>query len=373
MPEHKLYEPTAEDFALAESMMTDEQREMSAEREAFKFQVVDAFEDHLAHIDKDDERRAASPEEVHNMDERMRKLGELFDGSDIRWNLDGAFNISIMGGKYIGVHKDVDISVEAADLPKFDGLLMKHGYGLFLSSSKDESDPRSPKILERVGAERFAAADLEHRLIASVDEPGAVSKVVDDLNFIDVHLVTRNAAGRVLGGGGALLPEKWSTPIKKEFQGYELNLSHPGKLAFFKLHESRVYDRTDLKKLAELGVLTTEDMADIENSFEAEFAARRRESEVIVTRIMARVTPEMNVKQVVHEFAVEPAIAARINSEETPALNALCAAIVELKDRDVGRITDIAMDKFGVQKKFDGERAKVAELRKWVEEREKAK
>jgi hypothetical protein len=363
---YERYEPSAAEMALAEEIMTPEQKAASELRAAFKFQESDPFEDFLSHIDQNDERREASSEERKNMDDRLRRLGELFEGSDVRWNLDGATNISLMAGAYIGVHKDLDISVEAADLAKFDGLLMKNGYGLFLSREKDTTNPRNPKILERVGADRFAAADIEHRLVVAIDERGAI-KSEGNLNFIDVHLVTRDAAGQVIGPGGSVLPEKWSTPIKKTVLDHDLNLSHPAKLAFFKLHESRVYDRTDLKKLVELGGLSMEDMTDIETAFVGEGAVRRRRAEAIVAGIAAKLRPEMGVQEIRKIFAADPAIAERIKSEEEPMLTDLAVQVAKLPEKTPAKVAELALAAFGFLKHLEDQRRKVAELRQWVE------
>jgi hypothetical protein len=362
---YERYEPSAAEMALAEEMMTPEQKAASLERATFKFQEKDPFDDFLAHIDQNDERREPSPEERENMDDRLRKLGELFEGSDVRWNLDGATNISLMAGAYIGVHKDLDISVEAADLAKFDGLLMKNGYGLFLSRDKDATNPRSPRILERVGADRFAAADIEHRLVVAIDERGAI-KSEGNLNFIDVHLVTRDAAGRVIGPGGSVLPEKWSTPTKKTVLGYVINLSHPAKLAFFKLHESRVYDRTDLKKLVELGGLTLDDVKDIEKAFKEDTDGRYRKGEAFVASIAAKLRPKMDAREIRDVFLSNAAFAKRIRPEDEPAFLDFCAQVAGLEEKTPAKVTELAMEAFGANKKFKELRAKVVELRQWV-------
>jgi hypothetical protein len=299
------------------------------------------------------------------MDDRLRKLGELFEGSDVRWNLDGAMNISLVAGEYIGVHKDVDISVEIADLEKFDGLLGKHGYGMFVSHNKNEDDPSSPRILERVSAEKFAAVDAEHRTVVAIDEHGKINDQ-GNLNFIDVHLVTRDAVGRVVGPGGSVLPEKWSTPIKKEYQGHELNLSNPAKLAFFKLHESRAYDRTDLKKLVELGGLTLDDVKDIEEAFKEDAKGRYRKGEAFVASIATKIRPKMDARGIRDVFLADPAFAKRIRPEDEPAFLDFCAQVVRLEEKTPVKVTELAMEAFGANKKFKELRAKVAELRQWV-------
>ena len=110
------YTPSQEEINLAEEMMTPEQKEASEIRERFQFQEHDPFSNFLEQIDKNDERREPSPDEKIKMDNRLKELGRIFSNSSIMWQLDGAMNISLMAGKYIGIHKDTDISVEQGGL-----------------------------------------------------------------------------------------------------------------------------------------------------------------------------------------------------------------------------------------------------------------
>jgi hypothetical protein len=171
----------------------------------------------------------------------------------------------------------------------------------------------------------------------------------------------------VIGPGGSVLPEKWSTPVKKMVLGHVINLSYPAKLAFFKLHESRAYDRTDLKKLVEQGGLTMEDMADIETSFVEEDLTRRRRAEAIVAGITAKIRPEMDAREIRKVFAADPAIAERIKSEEEPVLTDLAVQVAKLKEKTPAKVAEFALSAFGFFKHIEDQRHRVAELRKWVE------
>lgn len=150
------YTPPSEEISKAEEMMTSEQKIGSETRERFKFQERDPFDDFMEHIDQNAERRAPTPEEKQRMDANLIKLGKVFEGSDIKWHIDGALTISLIKGEYIGIHKDVDISIEQGELEKVDGQLERSGYGLFLSYQKDPNEPRGKKIMERVGAREFS-------------------------------------------------------------------------------------------------------------------------------------------------------------------------------------------------------------------------
>ena len=109
-------------------------------REKNKIQERAAFHDEsvLSEVGMG-ERRKASVEEKKSMDKNLEKLADIFEGSNIHWQLDGALNISLMNNnEYIGVHKDVDVTIDPDDLGKLEKQLFEKNYGLFLSSRHEE-------------------------------------------------------------------------------------------------------------------------------------------------------------------------------------------------------------------------------------------
>ena len=78
-----------------------------------------------------------------------------------------------------------------------------------------------------------------------------------------------------MGDKGVELPEKWFEGYPVQFRDTIINLSHPAKVAYFKLHGTRDYDLTDLKALTETSKLTSEDVADIGKVVQAENLLRR--------------------------------------------------------------------------------------------------
>ena len=132
------YIPSEEEMQRAESMMTDEQREASRIREKYYEQEQPPWEpyDEL-HLDKNFKRIPPTPEQTQEMDQRLSELSKLFEGSGLRWHLDGAINISAMRGDYIGYHKDVDISIEKEDLAALESWLLKKGYAFFCPEQKE--------------------------------------------------------------------------------------------------------------------------------------------------------------------------------------------------------------------------------------------
>jgi hypothetical protein len=236
-------------------------------------QERDAFDDFAAHIDSNFERRKPTPEEAQQMDVNLAKLGKLFESSDIGWQLDGGLNISLLKGEYIGVHKDIDISIEESDLAKFYDVLKQSGYGLFLSYPRNPRKPGGRYVMERVEGLKPLENRRGELMIAAVDEQGKLRE--ESFNYPDVHLVKRNQAGRPIGWGGVELPEKWFGARIIELKGTKIHLSHPAKVAYFKIHDTRNYDLADLRALAETGEITTDDVAEIERVVNAENIVRR--------------------------------------------------------------------------------------------------
>jgi len=346
--------------------MTEEKKEESEIRAKFAVQERDPFDDFMEHIDQNDERRPPTQEEKERMDDSLIQLGKIFEGSDINWHLDGAMNISLMKGEYIGIHKDTDVSIELDELEKLDGYLERKGYGLFLSYAKNLEDPHSKKIMKRVGASNFKETPTEHPMIVAIDEQGKIREG-GHLNFIDTHIVKRDENGAPVGWGEVALPKKWFEGQPIDFQGQEINISHPAKVAYFKLHGTRSYDRTDLKALAETGKLSTEDVDEIEESFEKEFNSRKEGAEKLLNEVSDKIEPNMSAEQIFGIFAKEPMVADKIQYIEEP-LRKLTKAIEASSDKSFEQIKKIAFETLNIEESFDDQRNKISELKQWVED-----
>ena len=245
------YIPSKEEIELAEEIAVEDH--MTSEQKSDSEFRVKNWEQEQApwvpfdddDIDENFERKPATPEQKEDMDRRLAELADAFEGSDINWHMDGALNVSLMNGGYIGNHKDVDLSIEKNELAKLEAQLLKKGFGLFLSRTEDKT---KNKVMRRAGHADFADSDTEHMLIAAIDENGQIRRD-KSLNFVDTHIVERNADGQALGNSGVVIPDKWTKPYPVEFQGKSINLSHPGKVLYYKLHQGRGYDTTDIQRL----------------------------------------------------------------------------------------------------------------------------
>lgn len=299
-----------------------------------KYQDRNAFGDFLG----GGEVREPTPEEREEIERSLDRLAEIFNGLDCNWQLDGAINISALNeGDFIRVHKDIDVSIEDADLEKIDAHLKKKGYGLFISYPKDPEDPNSPMTMERVHADDLRASEA-HPMIAAV-EPDGKLREGGVLNFVDTHVIKRDADGDPVGLGGAKLPEKWFVPRVEHAAKGPLHLAHPAKVAFFKLHDDRSYDMKDLERLAELDALTEEDLKDIRSAFEAENDALKAEREAVMDDVIGRMAPDADYDGIVKAFMANPAIG-KGNDEAPPIIREIARAVAAVGTRTPERIKE---------------------------------
>lgn len=341
-----------------------ERASLESVREQFRNQERPAFFDEtVLDQDKGDERREPTDAEREQMNENMQKLGNIFEGSDVSWQLDGALNISLMKGEYIGVHKDVDLTIDPDDLEKLEQQLFSKGYGLFLSS--EHEDPKKRKM-EWASAGEFREAPEEHLMIAAVDEQGKIREG-ESLNFLDVHLVKRDEEGRPLGFGGVPLPEKWYEPQQTTFQEAEINLSHPAKVAYFKLHGKRGFDQTDLRALAETGKLTMDDVNEIENVLKQEFENRKTAVSTIIERVAPNITKDSKPEEIYEVLIQDQDVAGRIKKEEDKErVRKLAELITEQDDKSSDNIKRVVLDAAGIEVGISEQHDKLQNLRQKV-------
>ncbi len=359
------YTPSQEEIAKIEEAITLEQKTASEIRERYKYQELGSFDYFMANIDKNEERRTPTPEEKERMDASLVQLGKIFGSSNTRWHIDGALNISLMKGEYIGIHKDVDISIEKDEIEKVDGQLARNGYGLFLSYLKNTEEPDGKKIMERVGAKKFSEAELENLIIAAIDEQGKI-KDGEMLNFIDVHLVKRNKSGRPVSWSGVELPDKWFEAQPIQYQGQEIHLSHPAKVAYFKLYSERTYDRTDLKALAETGKLTSDDVAEIEHISKQEEVIRKKNAEELFGKVSDKIRPEMTADQIFDVFVKEPAVVGQVGERINKLLKIL-AQKIEAGDKSKSEVIRLVLETFNIGGQSEKYlRETIEKLRRWV-------
>ncbi|MBT7500576.1 hypothetical protein HN643_02815 [Candidatus Falkowbacteria bacterium] len=360
--------PSQAESKKAESILTEEQRKASKIREKYHEQYQPPWEDFAeSNIDKvSKKRKPPTPEQIRDMNQRIVELGEAFEGSDLNWHLDGALNISFLNGagnnpdNYIGNHKDVDISVEQSELAELEAQLLAKGYGFFLSRTDGKT---GNKVLRRVDHENFHDSDTEHMLIAAIDKNG---KVRNDkaLNFVDVHIIERNEEGEPLGKAGVTIPEKWARPQPLKIHDQKINLSHPGKVLYYKLHEGRDYDITDIQRLIETGEITEEDVDDVGEIYENEFKNNLERGQKVFRNVADKIKPKMSANDIYKVISEQPEFQKGTDLEK--GLQQLAQKISESEDKSTEGILRIAITMFQVESKNKEKRNEIYKIRQQV-------
>jgi len=324
------------------------------ERPAFRDETQGTFEI----------RPIATPEKTEEMDQKLLLLSDLLKGAGIRWQLDGAINISLWNGSYIGAHKDVDLFIEPEDLETLEKHLYKKGYGLFLTSPHEQ---RETKTMTWVSASDFRQARHGQSLVA-LDENGNI-RFDTPLNFMDVHLVQRDEKRRPLGQSGIPLPSEWYDPQPFVYQGHELFLSHPAKVAYFKLRKGRSYDLTDLLALAKTKTLTLKDMDTLEHVIEQEIHAMGQRIIAITSRITPFLQKDMTKENIMTIFFSDPEVASTIQtSEDRENFGQMIDQFLEQTDMSQESVQHFFLEKFAQNNRISVLRHRVQCLRAGVEE-----
>lgn len=243
--------------------------------------------------------------------------------------------------------------------------LLKHGYGLFLSRVKDENDQAADKVLRRVSYVDFRDSETEYPIIAAIDNDG---KIVKDkvLNFIDVHIIGRNYAGQAVGISGTIIPEKWQKPQLIEFHGRQINLSHPAKVLYHKLNQSRNYDKTDIDRLIETGKITAEDIDDMEKVFADEFEVRMERGKKVFADIAEKLRAEMSAAEI-YEVMISHLELQKYRAMAEKPFGELAQKVFESKERSGAAIADMAFKLFRISKENDIKLQEIKRIREKIE------
>lgn len=359
--------------------MTDEQILDSNSREQHHEQWRNPFHDYIDSFDlyhDVTERRQPTAEEKDRLDRYLQDLGNLFAGSNIRWHIDGAMNISLLKGEYIGVHKDIDISTDEDDLQKLDELLGSRGFGLFLSE-QPEFDGMNKMI-------RSSPADvrqnhIRHVIIARVNPEGEIIQG-KNLNFLDVHILRKNASGQTITEESAAFPESWQEPKTIMFKGVNLNLSHPGEVVYHKMRQGwpdfRKYDEADLRTLAQSGALGLADLEEISQLLNIEIGERQKLAENVANIVYEGYQRDSDMREAeVHAAIISyPTFKKRWGDPQfDDVISDLAEKISREDNKTLERITAIIAVVFAAENFYKSQFAALKKLKVWIQETESLK
>lgn len=337
--------------------------------ENFIIQDLHEFHALIDEVEYQGERRQATKSEREKMDKNIEKLSELFEKADFNWSVDGALGISLLKGEYIGAHKDIDISLEHADLPRIEDYLQQRGYGLFLSYDADETDGKKA-IAQRLTDKNMDKVKEYTCLVGAIDEAGRPRKE-EILNFIEVHVIYRDEMNQRLGIHGAKLPRAWSQPQLIHYQGKDINISNPAATAYFKLSSNRRYDQADLQRLAETGLVSTADVKVIEKILENEIINQKQIMiDIFQTVDSAKLSEMKSADEIYNAIVGTSAIGSKLQEADRLLFSKLAEKIASSAKRTPEAIVEMLYELPEVQKNVMHKKDKATELQKWVKEKE---
>lgn len=229
-----------------------------------------------------------TPEQEHQMNERLVRLGEVMGDAEFPWLLDGALNISLYGEDFIRYHKDLDFTVFRQDVGQLIERLAARGLGIAVSKNAP-----GKKVLFRLATPQDLKETWKVSLgIVAVDERGQINmQSTDSLHNADLHLHDQDQEGNIiLENVGVTLPKKYITPqLKRLPSGAEVRLSHPVLVAYHKLHQERDYDKTDLLILRQY--LSPEDVDFLKTTLRVEVEKRLDTGRQFLFRLWQEVSP----------------------------------------------------------------------------------
>lgn len=339
------YIPSAEEMKLAEDSMNNEERNLSEIREK-NWEQINPWDDLGENFKDMTERRKIKPEEAEKINLSLKQLGKIFNESGVNWHLDGALNISLMKGEFIGMHKDIDISIERNNLEKLEAFLNKKEYAFFHSYYSQETDKN---IMRRVGHSDVGKSMHGNYLIASINKEGKLIKR-DNLSTIDLHITERNTKGLPINKLGIELPEKWHNPQQTIIMSETINLSHPALIAYHKLQFWREYDMKDLYILAELNKLTLEDVNEIRDVIEKNLSVAEQMGEKIMSEIADQIKKDSTLDEIFNKLSSHPALKDFSKNKKEALLN-FAQKIFESEDKSNDSILKLAYVYFEVDKR----------------------
>jgi len=314
-------------------------------------------------IDTEEKRIPPTEKEISDMDRSIAKLADIFAGTDIRWQLDGAMNISLMNGKYIGPHKDIDLSVEATDAGKLEELLEKNGYGLFLSERDGQK-----RVLRRIGHEALVKSN-EHVMAEAVDVNGKITEN-GELRGMDIHLVRRDENGFPKNDSGLPVPKEWYEPVAIEYQGKWINASPAVKVLYYKMHSWRNYDRTDMDRLAETGMLTVDDLGQVGELLERDFENTNAKGLKVFEKISAELEDVATEEDFLKVLRTVQTLRDSMEFHGTNAFVEYSRKVIASKDMSPENLVVIAMEHFGIESFNEAKRNKLAVLKRKISDRQ---
>lgn len=261
-----------------------------------KIQFLPRFEELKGgQVDKQGKYTEPSLEQKVEIERRLDQLGDIMDGANFDYHLDGAINVSFLHNKFIRYHKDVDISIVYEDLEALDKQLKMKNHVIVYANRDNFTDTH--QCLEIVSAKEITQRKLDELQLAKVDSNGIIR------DFIDLHVHPKDKAGNItIENSGVVFPAKYFQKDKKYYTqgGHEIPVSHPVVVAYHKVESGRDYDFHDISYLKEY--LSDEDVAFLTNVFKQEPERKLQQYLPAIKKMFAGINPGMRPDEIMDQM-----------------------------------------------------------------------
>ena len=133
---------------------------------------------------------------------------------------------------------------------------------------------------------------------------------------------------------------------------------------YYKLHEGRDYDITDIQRLIETGEITEEDVDDVGEIYENEFKNNLERGQKVFRNVADKIKPKMSANDIYKVISEQPEFQKGTDLEK--GLQQLAQKISESEDKSTEGILRIAITMFQVESKNKEKRNEIYKIRQQV-------
>ena len=141
---------------------------------------------------------------------------------------------------------------------------------------------------------------------------------------------------------------------------------------YYKLHQGRGYDTTDIQRLVETGKVAEEDVADVEKVFESEFTANIKRGRKIFEAVSEQLTPGMNADQILDKILQQRELT-KGGEQMREVFKPFAQKIYESEDKSTDAMLKIGIELFKVEEKNNLKREEIKKVRQSVLDAQKIK
>jgi hypothetical protein len=215
------------------------------------------------------EQKKPSEARIKEIKNNLEEIANIFQDAQVHYVIDGALNISLYGNEFFREHRDIDLGVFSADLPKLATTLEKKGYAIFkFPKNVNERLERDGMLVhELIRPDDIDVAKISRDRLMFLRVNDNLEIDIGNYEVFDIHALDQNENGDIVRLNGTVIPQEYylNAPKYKTDSEKYLPLCHPIVLAYQKLLEGRDHDLADIEYMLEKGMLTKEDFSKIDD------------------------------------------------------------------------------------------------------------